>query len=180
MRWKWLGKYVAGGLRGVHVSSIGNWGYQGNFKPVYFFFLRKDFTHTKSTKPNKNDFYLLEVFVRKKLQPLLFFVCLFLFCYFVFACECFCCFLVAYFCFDSFFLLVSVFVRVKSFCKNKLNKQAENCLDSLNYLYYSRTSAYRIVKIVRFLENLACFVFFVTSVLRLDLLLCYRRYVKTT
>ena len=97
--------------------------------------------------------------MRKKLQPLLFFVCLFLFCYFVFACGCFCCFLVAYFCFDSFFLLVSVFVRVKSFCKNKLNKQAENCLDSLNYLYYSRTSAYQVVKIVCFSGNLACFVF---------------------
>ena len=50
MRWKWLGKYVAGGLRGVHVSSIGNWGYQGNFKPVYFFFYEK-ISHTQKV-PN--------------------------------------------------------------------------------------------------------------------------------
>ena len=41
---------LIGGVIGVHVSSIVKWGYQDNFKPVYFFFLRKDFTGTRSTK----------------------------------------------------------------------------------------------------------------------------------
>ena len=34
-------KFSIGGLRGVHVSSIVNWGYEDNFKPVYFFFYEK-------------------------------------------------------------------------------------------------------------------------------------------
>ena len=36
---------------GHSCSCIVKWGYQDNFKPVYlFFFLRKDFERTKSTK----------------------------------------------------------------------------------------------------------------------------------
>ena len=31
-------KYWIGGLIGVHVSSLVKWGYQDNYKPVYFFY----------------------------------------------------------------------------------------------------------------------------------------------
>ena len=58
------------------------------------FFLRKDFEHKKAPKR------LLEVFVHKKLLPLLFFVRLFLFCWFWFDLR---------------------FLRSKSFCKKKVN-----------------------------------------------------------
>ena len=40
--------------RQVHDSSIEKWGYQDNFKPIYFFFLRKDFKRTK-TQINQNQ-----------------------------------------------------------------------------------------------------------------------------
>ena len=36
------------------VSSIVKWGYQDNFKPVYFFFLRKDFAHKKILHKQKS------------------------------------------------------------------------------------------------------------------------------
>ena len=40
-------------LRRVHASSIWEGGNQDNFKPIYFFFLQKDSTRTKSTKSTK-------------------------------------------------------------------------------------------------------------------------------
>ena len=46
-------KFSIGGLRGVHVSSIVNWGYEDNFKPVYLFFLRKNFNRTKTLTDKK-------------------------------------------------------------------------------------------------------------------------------
>ena len=61
------------------------------------FFLRKDFEHKKAPKR------LLEVFVHKKLLPLLFFVRFF-------------------FCFVSWFGLICVFVHLKFFGKKKINR----------------------------------------------------------
>ena len=45
-------KFSIGGLRGVYVSSIGNWGYEANFKAVYFF-LRKDSARIKTLTNKK-------------------------------------------------------------------------------------------------------------------------------
>ena len=45
-----------GGLIGVHISSICNWGYEDNFKLVYLFiylFLQKDFKRTKTLTNKK-------------------------------------------------------------------------------------------------------------------------------
>ena len=61
-------------------SSIVKWGYQENLKPVYFF-LRKE---------KQLTFTLLRVCACQNLLPLLFSVCLILFCWLKFACECFC------------------------------------------------------------------------------------------
>ena len=52
-------------VEGVDASSIVNWDYQDNFNPVYFF-CTKDFTRTKSIKPQTNDFHLLKVMHAKK------------------------------------------------------------------------------------------------------------------
>ena len=60
-------------------------------------------------------FTLLEVCVRKKLLHLLFTVCLILFCWLIFACECFC---------------------AREIFSWKKNEQAWNCLDNLILLYY--------------------------------------------
>ena len=42
-----------GGLIGVLISSIAKWGYQDNFKPVYFFY-EKDFARKKHVT-SKNE-----------------------------------------------------------------------------------------------------------------------------
>ena len=113
-------KFSIGGLRGVHVSSIGNWGYGENFKPDYFFFffLRKNFTSTKTlTNAKQATFTPLEVCAHKKPLPLLFFSSL------------------------IFVLLVNVCLWVflcarNLFIKTKINKQVWNFLRNLNYLYY--------------------------------------------
>ena len=71
-------KFSIGGLRGVYVSSIGNWGYEANFKAVYFF-LRKDSariktltnkkptnkTKTSKQKNNKGDNFLRAQFSKR-------------------------------------------------------------------------------------------------------------------
>ena len=73
------------------MSSRMKRGYQDNFKPVYFFFLRKDFGRTKNTKRKTNSIHPLRSFcAHEKLLPLLISVCLILFCWLMFACECFC------------------------------------------------------------------------------------------
>ena len=41
-----------GGLIGVLISSIAKWGYQDNFKPVYFFFTKK-ISRVKNTSQAK-------------------------------------------------------------------------------------------------------------------------------
>ena len=67
-----------------------NWGYQDNFKPVYFF-LRKEFERTKTTKIQNKWFPPSHKFLCvQKLLPLLFFVRIFLFllvnvCFWVFS-----------------------------------------------------------------------------------------------
>ena len=38
-----------GGEGGVHVSSIGNWGWQDNFKSIFFFFIYEKISHTQNT-----------------------------------------------------------------------------------------------------------------------------------
>ena len=83
-----------------YTNSIVNWGYQDNFKPVNFLFLRKDLTRTKKQQTQTSDFYAFRV-VRAK------------------SC-CLCEFLLAYFCFVSWFLHVCVFVRLKFVDKNRL------------------------------------------------------------
>ena len=92
------------------------WGYQDNFKYVYFF-LWKNFARTKRTERKTNNFHLLRsICTRKKLLPLLFSICLILFCWLIFDCEC-------------FFCARNLFVK-------KINKQAWNCLDNIISLYY--------------------------------------------
>ena len=72
------------------------WGYQDNFKPVYFLW-RKDFACTKTR-------HTLEVYTRVK------------------NC-CLCCLVLPYFCFVSWFLLVTCFCARKIFsCKKKKNR----------------------------------------------------------
>ena len=68
-----------GGLKGVHVSSIVKWDDLDNFKPV-FFFTKRFRAHKKHQNVKQTTFSLLEVCARKKLLPLLFGVCLILFC----------------------------------------------------------------------------------------------------
>ena len=91
-------------------SSIVYWGYQDNFKPIYYFFWWKDFACTKTR-------HMLEVYVCMK------------------NC-CLCCLVLAYFCFVCWFLLVTCFCAHETFSSKKKNKQAWNCLDNLNILYY--------------------------------------------
>ena len=50
---------------------------------------------------------------------------------------CFCCLVLAYFCFVSWFLLMTCFFGREIFSSKK-NKQAWNCLDNLIILYYLR------------------------------------------
>ena len=60
----------------------------GQFQVCLSIFLRKGFKRTKMTKRKANDFHLLRSFcVREKLLPFLFSVSLFLFCWFIFACD---------------------------------------------------------------------------------------------
>ena len=70
------------------VISIVKWGYQGNFKPVYFFYEKvlnaQKPPKAKQTNPLKN------FCAREKLLSFLFSVFLILFCWLMFACECFC------------------------------------------------------------------------------------------
>ena len=67
------------GLIWVHVSSIVKWGYQ-----EVIFHAHKKHQHIKQT-----TLTVLEVCVHSKLLPLLFSVSLFLFCWFIFACDVF-------------------------------------------------------------------------------------------
>ena len=69
-------------------QQCSKWGYQENFKPVFFFFFfyEKIFFLKNYQNPKKKIYTLLDVFcTRRKPLPLLFFVRLFLFCYLVFA-----------------------------------------------------------------------------------------------
>ena len=77
-------KFLIGGFIGVHVSSIVNWGYQDNFKPIYlfiYFFDKKTLHAQKAQKRKTNNFDPLKsLCAHKKLLSLLFSVSLFLFC----------------------------------------------------------------------------------------------------
>ena len=84
----------------------------------FFFFTKRFHAHKKHQNGKQGTFILLKVCAREKLLPLLFSVCLTLFCWLMFACECFLC---------SRNLLVK---------KKKKKKQAWNCLDNLISLYY--------------------------------------------
>ena len=96
-------------------SSMGKWGHQGIFRPVFFFFSfffkKRCRTHktkksAKSTKSTKRE-QMISISLK------------------IFACaknRCLCCFSFAYFCFVSLFLLVTVFVRVKFSCKKNRSK----------------------------------------------------------
>ena len=48
-------KFSIGGLRGVHVSSIVNWGYEDNFKPVYLFFFYEKILIAQKHSQTKNE-----------------------------------------------------------------------------------------------------------------------------
>ena len=88
-------------VEGVHVSSVANWGYGDNFKPVHFLFYEKIFSvkksHQKShqkawksPKPkNKQLLPCLKFLFVQKMLPLLFFVFIFLFYWLNFACGVF-------------------------------------------------------------------------------------------
>ena len=84
-------KFSIGELIGVHVSSIVKWCYQDNFKTVDLFFMKRFRVHKKHQIVKQTTFTLLKVCAHKKLLPLLFSVCLILFCWLMFACECFLC-----------------------------------------------------------------------------------------
>ena len=47
--------FSIGGLRGVPLSSIVKWGYEDNFKPVYFFFYAKISRAQKHSQANINQ-----------------------------------------------------------------------------------------------------------------------------
>ena len=84
---------------------------------LFIFFLRKDFKRIKSTKLKTSNFYPLRSLCGQKIVALV-------------------AFLFAYFCFISRFF-VCVFIRARSF--RKKNKEAQNYLCNLNYIYYYRT-----------------------------------------
>ena len=94
----------------LYNSSIVKWGYPDNLLIYffYFFFDEKISLAQKHVTPRS-------LCARKKLLPLLFSISLFLFCYLIFACD-------VFLCARNLFL--------------KKNKQAWNCLDSLNLQYY--------------------------------------------
>ena len=50
---------MIGGVIGVHVSSIVKWGYQDNFKPVFFFFYEKISHAQEAPKRKTNNFHPL-------------------------------------------------------------------------------------------------------------------------
>ena len=79
------------------------------------FFLRKDFARTKCTRHKTSDFHpLRSFFACEKLLPLLFSVCLILFCWLMFACECF-------------------FLRVKFFREKNINRLKIVLITSFHY-----------------------------------------------
>ena len=97
-------------------SSIVYWGYQDNFKPVFFLFFF--FFMTKRFRTHKNT---------SRLE--------------VYACLkncCLCCLVLASFCFLGWFLPVTCFCDREIFSSKKNNKQAWNCLNNPNIQYYSR------------------------------------------
>ena len=79
-------KFSIGGLIGVHVSSIVNEVISA-ISNQFIFFLQKDFARTKTQiKPKPTNFLSLktnQVFMREKLLPLLFYVCIILFVWLV-------------------------------------------------------------------------------------------------
>ena len=104
-------KFLIGVLIGIHVSSIVKWGYQDNFKPVYFFY--KKISRTQKS-PKRKQATFSEVYTHEKLLPLLFSVCLILFCWLMFACECF-------------------FLRVKFFREKNINRLKIVLITSFHY-----------------------------------------------
>ena len=67
-------------------SSIVNWGYQDNFKPVnLFFFYEKILNAEKTSKHKTSDFHSHRSFYAQKTVAFV----VFLFCWLMFACECF-------------------------------------------------------------------------------------------
>ena len=62
-------KFSIGRLIGVHVSSIVKWGYQDNFKPVYFFY-EKISRAQKAPKRKTRDFYHLRSLRTQKVVAL--------------------------------------------------------------------------------------------------------------
>ena len=103
-------------LIGVHVSSIVNWGYQDNFRPVYYFFYEKILNAKKAPKRKTSDFHPFRSFYAQKT------VVFVVFCSLIFV-------LLVYVCLWVFLYARNLFVKKK-------NKQVWNCLDSLNSLYY--------------------------------------------
>ena len=95
----------------ICISSIGNWGYEDNFKPV--FFKKKNSHAQKAPKRKSNDFHPSKVFMRAKNR-------------------CLCCFFFAFFCLVSWFLLVSAFLGLKFLCK-KINRFKIALVTSINY-----------------------------------------------
>ena len=101
--------------------SIVKWGYQDNFKPVFFsgFFVTKRFrAHKKHQNAKQTTFTLLEVVVRAK------------------NC-CFSCLVFAFFLICWLVLVWFSFLYAQNIFMKK-NKQAWNCLDNLILVYYWR------------------------------------------
>ena len=94
-----------------NLSRIVYWGYKDNFKPIFFFFFEEKISRAQKHVAPRS------LCAREKLLPSLFSVSLFLFCYLIFASD-------VFLCARNFFI--------------KKNKQAWNCLDNVNLLYYLR------------------------------------------
>ena len=108
-------KFSIGGLIGVHLSSIVNWGYLNNFKPVYFFW-RKDFARTKTCHKRKSGHNQNKVTLNNKSNN-------FSRAHTLLGVTCFC-------------------AREIFSSKKKKNEQAWNYPDSLNMQYYWKRSTF--------------------------------------
>ena len=98
-------------------SSIVKWGYQDNFKLVYFF-LRKDFARTKHSQANINQQNKIKETLNNKVNSFS-------------RAQTYKSLKVTCFAFECFLCARNLFVKIKT-----KKKQAWNCLDNLISLYY--------------------------------------------
>ena len=104
---------------------------------LFFFFTKRFRSHKKPQSLRQATFTLLEVCARKRLLPLLFSVSLFLFCWFIFACDVFLCArnLFVKFLFCWFIFACDVFLCARNlFVKKIINRLEIVLIASIYYL----------------------------------------------